>query len=636
MKGRVFRSVLVALPVSALLASPSACSSESRPCEDTFTCGRSAAGEGGAGAGGESGREGNAGLPSGGAGRGGETMTDAGAAGDGGEGGSSPTPDCGPEPCVADHATAACEGVCVIETCHESFFDCNGEYQDGCEVADVPRPEVPRLLRPFRGAYSGSLHASASAGVFRPRFDWSDVPTSCGTLRYELALDDSCSPGSLESCPFDSPELEVAVADSDFVPSADLPVARTAPVGALYAWRVRACDGSERCSTWSDVGYVHVGRTSQDVNGDGFADIVLRNRGAAGEWLDVLYGSAQMNTAHDARIPEELIDPRYAGDLDSDGFGDLTGTATSAEPCGPSLSGYHVRVILGGVEPASFVVKDLCRTAGTSSVVLRPAGAGDLDGDGFADLGVGRGFGSENNFQIYAGGPELSTTPIADVLGGSGSYAFTQTSPAFAAFEDLDADSYVDVVVAERQNGPPLLLHRLRGGPTLDDAFHESIEHPACVSLGGVVPAGDANGDGYGDFGVVCSGSEYHFDLLPGGGALVVVDGLQTSAPISSASRALDFDDDGALEWILGFPASSAEAPMIWSTRDPENDSNRWRFVSSAQIQSADHGGNGRLDLTLSDGSASTAWLGSSTSFNVSPLAIGSPDDVADQLGIAY
>src|SRR5690606_32532146 len=156
-----------------------------------------------------------------------------------------------------------------------------------------------------------------------------------------------------------------------FQPATDLIVSELAPVGAKYAWRVRACDDSCRCSDWSAVGYLNVGRTRDDINGDGYADIVVRASGDSEAWLDVYYGSGQMNVAADARISQLLTDPRFAGDLNGGGFADLVGVLPSQEPCGASLTGLHVRVVWGDSDPSQAAITDLCSTAGTPSVLFQ-------------------------------------------------------------------------------------------------------------------------------------------------------------------------------------------------------------------------------------------------------------------------
>ena len=115
----------------------------------------------------------------------------------------------------------------------------------------------------------------AAVSTLRPTFSWVAVPQTCGTVSYQIQGDDSCSPGALEACAFSSPELDAkGIAATSYTPPVSLKVSAAPPVGAFYAWRVRACDASIRCGAWSEVRYLHVGRVREDINGDGYGDLL--------------------------------------------------------------------------------------------------------------------------------------------------------------------------------------------------------------------------------------------------------------------------------------------------------------------------------------------------------------------------
>src|SRR5262249_27529401 len=136
-------------------------------------------------------------------------------------------------------------------------------------------PAAPRLKRPMRGAYTGSLHAPSALATLRPTFSWAAVEPTCGATTYEMQADDSCSPGALDTCAFPSPELAAkGISALTYAPPSDLKVATAPPVGAFYAWRVRACDAAARCGAWSEVRYLEVGRVREDINGDGYGDLL--------------------------------------------------------------------------------------------------------------------------------------------------------------------------------------------------------------------------------------------------------------------------------------------------------------------------------------------------------------------------
>jgi hypothetical protein len=60
----------------------------------------------------------------------------------------------------------------------------------------------------MRGAYTGSLHAPAARATLRPTFSWAAAAQTCGAITYQLQLDDSCKPGSLDTCAFSSAEVD--------------------------------------------------------------------------------------------------------------------------------------------------------------------------------------------------------------------------------------------------------------------------------------------------------------------------------------------------------------------------------------------------------------------------------------------
>ncbi|HEY7374024.1 MAG TPA: VCBS repeat-containing protein [Polyangia bacterium] len=232
----------------------------------------------------------------------------------------------------------------------------------------------------MRGAYSGSLHAPAAIATLRPTFSWAAVSPTCGAVSYQIQADDSCPPGNLDACAFPSPELDAKeIAATSFSPMSDLKVATTPPVGALYAWRVRACDASARCGPWSEVRYLHVGRVREDINGDGYGDMLaLSNRG-----IETYLGSSQF----DVSAPSLTIaygggyPPTFVGDVNGDGFGDLFGTA----PYAPS-AGMAPTIVFGGPDVTAPTELSLTKTAGGPSTMLQTTSAGDVNGDGFADL----------------------------------------------------------------------------------------------------------------------------------------------------------------------------------------------------------------------------------------------------------
>lgn len=270
---------------------------------------------------------------------------------------------------------------------------------DGGPDIDAPDgpPAIPSLRSPPMGTTTGSVHATAS---LRPRLVWRPAP---GATRYELAVDDSCQTASFRTCLFPSPEImETDLTDTTFTPAADLPVAMSQPVGRRYFWRVRACN-DDGCSEWSEVWYLDVGRLADDVNGDGYGDLVIGIDSEAGGTAEVgaayiAFGRPTPGTITTSRLPDPAneVDARFGsavamvGDVNADGYGDVAiGSWRNDEGTRTGV----VFLYLGqGTWPA--VVADenttLVLAIGAPATAFGAAvtGRGDVNGDGYGDIAI--------------------------------------------------------------------------------------------------------------------------------------------------------------------------------------------------------------------------------------------------------
>ena len=194
-----------------------------------------------------------------------------------------------------------------------------------------PAPAAPRAWYPWNGFRTGSVHG-ADNGTLRPTFEW-DAAT--GATDYQIQIDDSCTSPGFAECAFDSPELDERTATTVFRPTTNLPVSMTAPVGRRYYWRVRGCRG-DVCGEWSAVMYLNVGRTECDLNGDGYADFVpIDDEVSVDVHWGLPSGGYSMTRAWSSRslgLTGEVGAPgsgsfplsaSCAGDIDGDGRADL-------------------------------------------------------------------------------------------------------------------------------------------------------------------------------------------------------------------------------------------------------------------------------------------------------------------------
>ena len=283
------------------------------------------------------------------------------------------------------------------------FTGCTGGYpRDDCDDADDDvypgAPLVPpALIGPVNGAQTGSAWSS---GSLRPTFRWSSASCSA-TATYELQVDDSCTTPGFASCGFASPELtQSSIAGTSFRPSAGLPVSTTAPVGRRYHWRARTCEGAT-CSAWSAVRYLDVGRVTSDLDGDGYSDVVAASFRFDAAWDEegivvVHFGGPTGATgARALSFPSPGPDRAHfgyaissAGDLDGDGFADLIVGAPGIDQAG--ARGGSVFVYRGGTTPSTTPSVTLRNPASQSAGSFGESAthAGDLNGDGFGDLAV--------------------------------------------------------------------------------------------------------------------------------------------------------------------------------------------------------------------------------------------------------
>jgi hypothetical protein len=278
-----------------------------------------------------------------------------------------------------------------------------------------------------------------------------------------------------------------------------------------------------------------------DFNGDGFADVAIGSPADGSQSVSVFNGTSNGpgftpdETLTGGALFGEAV--ASAGDVNGDGFVDLA-VASGSRPGA-------VTVYLGG--PAG---------PGGSGTTLSPghvrsgfgatiASAGDVNGDGYADLLVG----GVEDAQVFLGGPAGLATTAAFTLAGATANGLTGDASVVQGPGDVNADGMPDLSVG--------------GALYLSSAAGLVVEAGFASSAGSF--AGDENGDGFVDFaaGHVFAGTpegiDESADIFGQAGETTLgtagdIDGDGYSDIISSLSSIENFGDRQRV--YLGAPGS--------------------------------------------------------------------------------
>ena len=234
-----------------------------------------------------------------------------------------------------------------------------------------------------------------------------------------------------------------------------------------------------------------------DVNGDGYTDVVLGARiygsgGAVAVFHGGTLGTAPLASmsrtgpAANAFLGRSVAN---AGDVNGDGYSDLLIGVPGAGNGGEAHLHYG-----SAAGPSSAPSQVLQNNVAGSAFGTSVASAGDVNGDGYADVIVGAPANGNGTAHIHLGGPSGLSTSAAHVLAGG-----LQFGASVAPAGDVNTDGYADVIVGAPGSGQAFVFHGSATGPAV--LASTTISEPPASGLFGtsVCTAGDVNGDGYSD-----------------------------------------------------------------------------------------------------------------------------------------
>jgi hypothetical protein len=249
-----------------------------------------------------------------------------------------------------------------------------------------------------------------------------------------------------------------------------------------------------------------------DTNGDGYADLIVGSPGynSSSGWVGLYHGSATgiatgalYNTARSGSTSGDRLGASVAtaGDLNGDGYADVVVGS-------PGISSGKGRVMAFFGNPSGMnlgIGAPLWVKNGTTSgdgLGTSVGTVGDVNGDGISDLFTGApGQAGTGHVNVYHGGPPLpGTTPQWSVLGGQ---TDGDLGRAVTSAGDVNGDGYADVLVGapglDGRKGRAMLYLGSASGPSPSPswtAYGENLQDQFGYS---VASAGDVNGDGFSD-----------------------------------------------------------------------------------------------------------------------------------------
>lgn len=356
---------------------------------------------------------------------------------------------------------------------------------------------LPPSVPQPRLPHVNAYQGSVHSGDLRPRFAW--TPASSAT-KAPVIYELQVSPDPS----FGASLVEIRTEETSYQPAVALEVSMSPPVGRRYYWRVRACV-RDSCSEYSAVRWVNLGRIIKDYNGDGYADLVVSAPMQSTGRVFVYYGGsgATFDAAPDVILMQALsyyygTSLASAGDVNGDGFADLLIGATYEN----SNSG-TAYLYLGGAGQFDTTLDGIFRgTPGNEDFFgWSVAGAGDLNGDGVDDFAIGAPTASVQG--VTTGMVSICFGSTAGIFKVDRLFSSTrndQLGKSVARAGDMNSDGFADLAVGALGENNFGSVYVYLGGSDIDGAI--DLKVPGNVSEdfeGASLGAAEFDADGFSD-----------------------------------------------------------------------------------------------------------------------------------------
>jgi hypothetical protein len=323
-----------------------------------------------------------------------------------------------------------------------------------------------------------------------------------------------------------------------------------------------------------------------DVNGDGFADIVVGAGPGGGPQVAVFSGldGSLLSTFF-------AFSPAFTGGVNV-AAADLNGDGKAEVVVGQASGGSTISVFnpLTAQLYGSFLAFPAAFTGGVRIAT------GDVDDDGTPDIVAGAGPG---------GGPSVKVFSGADGSLLASFFAFNPQSTVgvFVAAGDVNGDGHADLIVSPGQGGPPAVS--VFSGADLSP-LATFFAYPPAFTGGVRVAAGDVDGDHRAD--VI---------TVPGPGGFAQVEAWKVGATATQVFSklvfgqaltsgffvgAVDADDDGAPEVAVSTDAGVSSVVQLLDDGFPAVQAADDHFKGGVRIATGDVTGDGVPDVVTTQG----------------------------------